>query len=67
MSRFLSSLMAAAFVVSLAAVAGATAKSHGHMMSHPMSMSKCASGKKWVHGYTKKDGAKVKRVLPLIC
>ena len=60
MQRILSSLCAAAFVLSMAGAAGATSKMSGNSMHGHMMMSKCAKGKTWVHGYTKKNGTKVK-------
>lgn len=62
MNRILSSLLTAAFVVSLTGAAGAMSSMKGHSMmgSHMGMMHKCAKGKTWVHGYMKKDGTKVK-------
>ncbi len=63
MNRILSSLLTAAFVVSLAGAAGATSSMKGHAMMgghHMGMMHKCAKGKMWVHGYMKKDGTRVK-------
>ncbi|GAC1549543.1 MAG: hypothetical protein NVS2B17_34220 [Candidatus Velthaea sp.] len=65
MNRFVSMIMAAALVASLGSGAFAKDKdkSKGDAMKSPMGMTtmeKCAPGKKYVKGYTKKHGVKVK-------
>lgn len=61
MKRFLSAIMSLAFVAALASGASATDKmaKSSTMMHSKMKMS-CPKGKKYVKGYTKKDGKKVK-------
>lgn len=61
MKRFISAILSTALVAALGTGAFAADKMKGDAMS---SMSKtkttCPAGKKWVKGYTKKDGTKVK-------
>lgn len=60
MRRLAGFLTALAFAASLST--GAVAKPHDNMMGgHGYGMRhKCPKGQHWVHGYTKKDGTKVK-------
>ena len=58
MNRILSSFLALAMCASLGTFA--VAKSSSHMMSSTKMTHSCPKGETWVHGYTKKDGTKVK-------
>jgi len=62
MKRLLSAISALAFAASLGTSAFAADKmTKGNSMGHSMmSGVKCKKGEKWVKGYTKKDGTKVK-------